>query len=179
MRRSGGFGNPLGFMMLSIISANMLLLIEVFLATMIFAYIASGGNVNWVANIVGFGVIAVSIIINGLISASLGSFIAAAVLHVCLLIFGGANAGYEATYRVHAYGHGSVYMLLAIPLIGPLFYVPMYFVVMIFGLMYAHQTEGWRASAAVLLPGVLFGCCLCPTMFALTGGLDAIANLMR
>jgi len=93
-------------------------------------------------------------------AATTGGIIAAAFFHVLLMIFGAANAGFEATYRVMAFGTGSVYMLLAIPLVGPLFAIVMQPIVLIYGLMYAHETSGGKALAAVLLPMLLALCCL-------------------
>jgi hypothetical protein len=56
-----------------------------------------------------------------------------------------------------------------IPLVGPFFALIMYFVVLIYGLMYAHETTGGRAALAVIVPMFLMTCCMCPVMMLLFG----------
>jgi hypothetical protein len=107
--------------------------------------------------------------IAAVVAALIGGFITAGIYHLALLMFGGANAGFEATYRVVAFGTGAVYMLVPIPLVGPFFAIVMHFVVLIFGLMHAHETTGGRASMAVFGPALLVACCTCPLVILLFG----------
>ncbi|HZN35673.1 MAG TPA: hypothetical protein VFB80_17710 [Pirellulaceae bacterium] len=165
MRRSGGFGNPLGFMIVSYVVAQMLFLVEVFLFQLGWALLFQGSlRVSWEVFFIGFGISAVVYLAVALFLATFGGFVVAGFYHLGLLMFGGANAGFEATYRVVAFGTGSVYMLVPIPLVGPFFAVVMHFVVLIYGLMYAHQTTGGRAALAVFVPLFLATCCLCPVL---------------
>ena len=112
-----------------------------------------------------------SMLAAALFGATLGGFIVAGIYHIGLLMFGGANAGFEATYRVVAFGTGSVYMLVPIPLVGPFFALVMYFVVLIYGLLYAHETTGGRAALAVFVPFFLATCCMCPLLLLFSSSL--------
>src|SRR6185369_12740785 len=89
-----------------------------------------------------------------------GSFINAAMYHVCLLVCGAARGGFQATYRVVCFGMGSVYMLAAVPIVGPLAALFMYFMVLTYGFKSAHDTSGGRAFFAVILPSLIGLCCL-------------------
>jgi hypothetical protein len=168
MRRSGGIGNPLGFLIVTSVLASMLLLIEFFLYQLVVLFFIqsehAGLSIAWDRFFIRFGIMAVGMLFSALIGAALGGFINALILHLGLLMFGGANAGFEATYRVVAFGTGAVYMLLPIPLIGPFFASVMYFVVLIFGLIHAHETSGGRAVLAVLVPLGLAACCMAPVL---------------
>ena len=77
--------------------------------------------------------------------------VAFAVVHVCLLIFGGARRGAGVTLRVLCYAYGPT-VFAAIPYIGPLVGYIWMVVLAIVGLTSAHRTDGWRAALAVLLP---------------------------
>jgi hypothetical protein len=169
MRRRGGFGNPMGFFLVSIVLGQIFLLIEVALLSA-GSKLLLGQQIDWAPFFIGLGILATAMIFSAIVNSILGSFFGAALLHLGLALVGGAHAGFEATYRVHAYGHGSVYLLLAVPIVGPFFYFVMYFVVLIYGLMFAHETSGPKATFAVLFPTLLAGCCFCPVLFLLTGG---------
>jgi DNA-directed RNA polymerase subunit RPC12/RpoP len=83
------------------------------------------------------------------------SFLAAAVMHAILLLFGQANRNYETTYRVYCYSIGASLPLALIPGVGFVAYTIVYFVLNIKGLMKCHHISGGAASAAVLLPLVI------------------------
>ena len=50
----------------------------------------------------------------------IGLFIGSAIVHLCLMIVGGANQSFETTFRVLAFSHGSAGPLQIIPLCGGL-----------------------------------------------------------
>jgi hypothetical protein len=168
MRRGGGIGNPLGFLIVTSVLASMLLLIEFFLYLLAMVFLKHADNaglsIAWDKFFISFGIMAVGMLFSALIGAALGGFVMALILHLGLLMFGGANAGFEATYRVVAFGMGAVYMLLPIPVIGLFFASVMFFVVLIFGLIHAHETSGGRAVLAVLVPLGLAACCMAPVL---------------
>jgi hypothetical protein len=166
MRRRDGLGSPLGFIIISTVTTQIILLLEVLLLVVGLALMTGQGQ-NLDAVLIGFGLSAIGQIFGALISAAIGSFIGAVLLHVPLLMVGGADAGFQATYRVHAFGVGSVYLLLTIPIIGLLLFVPMYFVVLIIGLMHAHETSGLKAAFAVFVLPIVLTCCVCPVMLLL------------
>jgi hypothetical protein len=83
-------------------------------------------------------------------------FIGSGILHVCLMLVKGARSGFEATFRVVAYGY-STYILLVIPFCGGLIAGVWAIVLAIIGLREAHETTGGKAAFAVFLPVVV--CC--------------------
>ena len=85
-------------------------------------------------------------------------FICGGILHLGLLMVGGAREGFEATLRVYAYSTGPA-LFQWIPLCGGLIGFVWGIVLQIVGLSKAHGISGGRAAAAVLLP--VFLCCAC------------------
>src|SRR4029077_19607074 len=86
-----------------------------------------------------------------------GLFIGAAVVHVCLMIVGGAKQSFETTFRVLAFSQGSTGPLQMIPLCGGLIAGVWAIVCYCIGLARAHETDTGRAVLAVFLP--LIVCC--------------------
>ena len=87
----------------------------------------------------------------------IGTFIWSAILHVCLMLVGGAKQSFETTFRVVCYGGGSVNPLLVIPFCGGLIVFIWKIVLYTIGLSRSHETDTGRALLAVLLP--LIVCC--------------------
>ena len=83
-------------------------------------------------------------------------FISSGILHVCLMLVRGARSGFEATFRVVAYGY-STNIFLVIPFCGGLLAGVWAIVLAIIGLREAHETTGGKAAFAVFLPVVV--CC--------------------
>ncbi|MGH7981921.1 MAG: YIP1 family protein [Candidatus Udaeobacter sp.] len=87
----------------------------------------------------------------------IGMFLASAILHVCLMIVGGAKQSFETTFRVVCFAEGSAGPLLVIPFCGGLITGIWKVVLYCIGLARSHETEIGRAVVAVLLP--LIVCC--------------------
>jgi|SRR5437868_7067528 len=87
----------------------------------------------------------------------IGMFIVSAILHVCLMIVGGAKQSFETTFRVVCFAEGSVSPLLVVPFCGGLITGIWKVVLYCVGLARAHDTDTGRAVIAVLLP--LIVCC--------------------
>ena len=87
----------------------------------------------------------------------IGTFIGAAIYHVCLMIVGGAKQSFETTFRVICFGGGSVSPLLVIPFCGGLVVLVWKIILYSIGFARAHETDTGRAVVAVLLP--LIVCC--------------------
>jgi hypothetical protein len=94
-------------------------------------------------------------LILGLISL----FLVAGIIHLFLLLVGGANRGFEATFRVVAYAGGSTALFNIFPLCGGLVGLVWGIVVQILGLKELHETSGGKAALAVFGPLLL--CCAC------------------
>jgi hypothetical protein len=86
----------------------------------------------------------------------LGLFILSGVLHLFLMMVKGARYGFEATFRVAAYG-SSANLFLVIPFCGGLLAGVWAIVLTIIGLREAHETTGGKAAVAVFFPVVV--CC--------------------
>lgn len=79
------------------------------------------------------------------------------IMHLGLLMVGGAGRGLEASLKVSLYGHGVVFGLV-IPIVGGLcwLWAP---VVLGFGLARIHGVPGWKAAFGVLWAPALACCC--------------------
>jgi hypothetical protein len=86
-----------------------------------------------------------------------GMFVASAILHVCLMVVGGAKQSFETTFRVVCFAEGSASPLLVIPFCGGLITGIWKVVLYCIGLARSHETDTGRAVIAVLLP--LIVCC--------------------
>jgi hypothetical protein len=84
-------------------------------------------------------------------------FVVSAILHVCLVIVGGAKQSFETTFRVVCFAEGSAGPLIIIPFCGGLITGIWKLVLYCIGLAHAHETDTGRAVIAVLLP--LIVCC--------------------
>mgnify|MGYP000169498498 CR=1 FL=1 len=71
------------------------------------------------------------------------------ILHLFLLLFGGAKQGLRITLRVVAYAQAPIILLCGIWI----------FVLYTEGLAAAHRTGIWRSTLAVLVSFILFLCC--------------------
>lgn len=84
-------------------------------------------------------------------------FIWSGIVHLCLMIVGGANQPFETTFRVLAFTHGSTGPLQIIPVCGGLISLVWAIVCYCIGLARAQETDTGRAVVAVFLP--LIVCC--------------------
>jgi hypothetical protein len=105
----------------------------------------------------------------------IGMFIASAILHLCLMIVGGAKQSFETTFRVICFAEGSAGPLLVIPFCGGVICGIWKIVLYCIGLARAHETDTGRAVIAVFLP--LIVCCggvfLIAIMFGALGAWSA------
>ncbi len=84
-------------------------------------------------------------------------FLWAAIVHLMLLLFGGAKHGFETTFRTVAYATGSTALFQALPFCGVYIGGIWSIVAQIIGLKEMHGIPTGKAVAAVLLP--IFLCC--------------------
>lgn len=87
----------------------------------------------------------------------LGMFIWSGVMHLCLMLVGGARKPFETTFRVVCFSTGSTYLLALIPVCGSPIAMVYNIVLECMGLARAHETEIGKAVMAVLLP--ILVCC--------------------
>jgi hypothetical protein len=100
-------------------------------------------------------------------------FVEAAILHLMLMLVGGATRGFEATARVCSYAQASQ-LAQAIPFCGGLLSLVWSLILLIIGLSTAHGVSRGKAAVAVILPVVL--CCAFLAALMFFGVLAGIAS---
>jgi hypothetical protein len=105
------------------------------------------------------------------------TFIISGILHLCLMIVGGARKPVETTFRVVCFSSGSTSLLSMIPFCGGMIACVWNIVLEIIGLARAHETETGKAALAVLLPIIV--CCGGGILLAILGGFSALSLLPR
>jgi hypothetical protein len=154
MKREGGLGEPLLYAVIGGSAGLMVYFIYNF-AFQSLGVMAERSNP--LTHLVGFGIGGIFLIICAPILVVIGLFINAAILHVCLMIVGGAKQSFETTFRVVCFEAGSVYPLMIVPLCGGVIAGIWGIVVRCIGVARAHETDTGRAVLAVLLPVII--CC--------------------
>jgi hypothetical protein len=128
----------------------------------------------------GFPVAAtVGIMVLAPIFVLLGIFIWSAIVHLFLMLVGGAKTGFASTVRVVAYS-STVQIVQVIPLCGGTIAAVWALVLYIIGLAIAHRTTQGKSALAVLLPLAL--CCVCVAILVAAFGaaiMAAIGHLGR
>ncbi|MEY2502221.1 MAG: hypothetical protein QOI07_2555 [Verrucomicrobiota bacterium] len=105
----------------------------------------------------------------------LGLFLAGALLHVCLMLVGGANRPFETTFRVVCFTAGAANLFSMIPMCGGLIAAVYNVVLECIGLSRAHQTTTGKALMAIFLP--LIVCCGVAIILGIVlGGFGAFLN---
>ncbi|MDK2970976.1 MAG: hypothetical protein PWP23_731 [Candidatus Sumerlaeota bacterium] len=159
MRLEGDFLKPLyfGVIMSSVVAFAVMLLQVVIQGITLIPALASGRNTE--DAIAGFAIFAgtmlCTLVLTPLFAAG-GLFMQAGILHLCLMIVGGANKGFEATFRVCCYA-AAINLLAIIPCVGGYIAGPWMIVAQILGVINTHETDTWRGVMAVLLPIIV--CC--------------------
>jgi hypothetical protein len=108
----------------------------------------------------------------------IGVFITAGVLHLVLMLLGGARRGFEATFRVVTFSQATSVLFL-VPFCGQLVGLIWTLVLHVLGLAEAHQIGHGRAVAAVLLPILLVCCCCAGLAFLFAGAIAGLAGQMQ
>lgn len=103
----------------------------------------------------GVGVATMCILMPALIA--IGSFVTSGIMHVSLMICGGAKRDFETTFRTYCYSSGSAGILQVVPICGALVAGIWGLVALCIGLSKTHEISTGRAVCAVLLPTAL--CC--------------------
>jgi hypothetical protein len=104
----------------------------------------------------------------------IGLFIGAAIVHLFLLLVGGANSGFDATVRVMCYA-STVQILQVVPMCGGVAAAIWGLVLQVTGLAIAHRTTQGKAALAVLLPVAL--CCVCVAVLFVAFGAMILAAI--
>lgn len=172
MKREGGLGEPLLY---AVIGGSFGLIVY-FLYRFAFhlAWSFSGRPDPFVHLLGGIGWILLVIFAPLLIV--IGIFINSAILHLCLMIVGGAKQSFETTFRVICFSLGSIDPLLVIPFCGVFIVAVWRITLSCIGLARAHETDTGRVILAVFLP--LIVCCGGGFLVAILffGGISALSQ---
>jgi len=171
MKREGGLSEPLIY---ALIGGSFGLIVYFFYRFAFhFAWSFSNRPDPFVHLLGGIGWILLIILAPVLIG--IGIFINAAILHLCLMIVGGAKQSFETTFRVVCFSIGSIDPLLIIPFCGVFIVAIWRIILYCIGLARAHETDTGRTVVAVLLPVIV--CCggglLIAMMFGALGAWSA------
>jgi hypothetical protein len=168
MKREGGLGEPLIFALIGgCLGGIVSILFSLGLQSVGFF----ANRHDTLSAMTGMGGSAIFIVLVPLFIV-MGLFIGSAIVHVCLMIVGGANHSFETTFRVIAFSQGSTGPLQMIPICGGLIAGVWALVCNCIGLARAHETDTGRAVLAIFLP--LIVCCGGVLLIALMfGGLGA------
>lgn len=164
MKTEGGVTEPLLY---AVIGGSVGLVVY-FLFSMFLSSFGFMSQRNPLAGLVGFGFGAIFILLFVPVLLALGLFIGSAILHLCLMLVGGAKRSYEATFRVMCFASGSAYPLMIVPICGGLISGIWCIVLDCIGLARAHDTSTGKAVLAVFLPIII--CCGGGFLFAIMFG---------
>lgn len=171
MKREGGLGEPLLY---AAIGGTFGVVFAVIYNFVLRSFSSLGDRHGAFAHLLG-GLGWIVILILAPVFVVIGTFISSAILHVCLMIVGGAKQTFETTFRVVCFAEGSASPLLVIPFCGGLIAGIWKIVLYCIGLARAHETDTGRAVLAVVLPVVV--CCggvlLIAMMFGALGAWSA------
>jgi hypothetical protein len=168
MHRKGGLGRPLAFcvggVLMGTIATNLYSSLFQFVAILAAASRAEPGEGGAMIGtvLVGIAVGFVAGLGMAALMAVLWAFLNAAMMHLSLAVLGSADQPYETTFRVVCYAVGATSLYQVVPcggLIGGIACL----IILGIGLANAHETDGGRAAAAVILP-VVICCMLCSTL---------------
>jgi hypothetical protein len=154
MKREGGFGEPLIY---AIIGGSVGYVIYFLYNFLLGSARLLGSHENPMLHMMGGGIRSLVFIICIPLLIALGVFIASGILHLCLMLVGGAKQPFETTFRVVCFAGGSADPLLVIPFCGGLIAGIWKIVLYCIGLAGGHETDTGRAVLAVILP--LIVCC--------------------
>jgi hypothetical protein len=106
---------------------------------------------------------------------ALGLFIGSGILHLCLMLVGGANRSFETTFRVACFSGGAANLFYIIPICGRPIAAIYQIVLNCIGLTRAHQTTIGKALLAIFLP-LIICCAVCILFGVILGGFGAFMN---
>lgn len=172
MRTEGGFSEPLFY---GVIGGSVGFIVYL-LITLAFGSLGMmGGRNNPLGAMFGAGIGMIFLIILAPILVAVSMFIGAGIIHLCLMLVGGAKRSFETTFRVVCFASGSAQTLLIVPFCGGFISGVWGLIAECIGLARAHETETGRAVLAVLLPVII--CCgggfLCAMMFGFMGAMSS------
>ncbi len=162
MRTTGGLGDPLLF---GVIGGSIGTIIAIIISLMfnslgMFASMASSARDSGLGGMLGFGVggaVAIGRLIITPIAIVILLFIWAGLVHLCLMLVGGARKDFEATFRPLSFAYGSTALFMMLPCCGSLIALVWGLVADCIGLARSQEIDTGKAVLAIFLP--LIVCC--------------------
>ena len=176
MRPEGGVGDPLIFGLIGGCAGTIVSL----LFQGVFQSLPGFGSRNNAFDVFGLGPWGFLLLYAALspILIIIGLFIGSAVLHLCLMLVGGANRSFETTFRVACFTAGAANLFSMIPVCGGIITAVYNIVLECIGLSRAHQTTTGKALMAIFLP--LIVCCgICILFGVVLGGFGAFSQILN
>jgi hypothetical protein len=153
MQTEGGFGEPLLY---AIIGGAIGVIVWFIFSLCLHAIGFIGtGRETW-SPILGMTVSGMFLIWR-LVAVAVGPFIFGALVHLSLILLGGAKKTFETTFRVIAFSQGSTMPLQLVPCCGGLISLVWFLVANCIGVARAHEIDNGKATLAVFLPVII--CC--------------------
>ena len=174
MRPEGGMLGPLLF---GLIGSCAGVIVSVLFQTFMRSIPGFGGGPNDLFRALGVshGAFMIIYAIFSPLLVALGLFLGSAILHLCLMLVGGANRPFETTFRVVCFTGGAANLFSMIPICGGFVALIYSIVLECIGLSRAHQTTTGKALMAIFLPMV--ACCgICVVLAILLSGFGAALN---
>ncbi len=171
MKREGGLGEPILY---ALIGGSLGAIISLFFS---FAFKSVGmfAHRGGLTSLVGLGAGSIALLFVIPVLVLVGLFIVSGLVHLCLILVGGARHSFETTFRTLSFAHGSTGVLQMVPVCGGLIACVWGLIVVCIGLARAHEIDTGKAILAVFL--TFFLCCGGGVLLALLfGGLGAAAH---
>jgi hypothetical protein len=168
MRREGGFGEPLIY---AVVGGSVGAIVSFLFSLLLHSFGMFTDQRNPLGAMAGMGIGSIGFIILAPLAIVIVLFIVAGIVHLCLMIVGGANQSFETTFRVLAFTQGSTGVLQLIPVCGGVIAAVWGIVVNCIGLARAHETDTGRAALAVIIAVIV--CCGGPLVLAMMVGFGA------
>jgi hypothetical protein len=171
-------GDMMGPLLFALIGGSAGMIVSFLLQIALQSIGVMGSGQNAIGNVFGLGIGILVFLLLVPVIMIVGMFIASGILHLCLMILGGAKKPFETTFRVVCFSSGSTCLLSMIPFCGGIVAFVWNIVLECIGLARAHETDTGKAVMAVVLPIIV--CCGGGLLIAiLVGGFGALSQFSR
>jgi hypothetical protein len=153
MKTKGGFGEPLLY---AIIGGGLGVIVWFIFSLILNSLGVFNPRETSFGPMIGMSVSFV-VLVWRLVAVTIAPFIFGGLVHLSLMLVGGANKGFETTFRVVSFSQGSTAPLQLVPCCGGLVALVWCLVANCIGVARAHEIDTGRATLAVLLPVIV--CC--------------------
>jgi len=159
MRTDGGIADPLLF---GVIGGSIGAIVWILVSTAIHSlgWAAALSQQSSVQNLLGASVSGMMLIVRIILTPvfiTIGLFIWAALVHLFLMMVGGANKTFETSFRALSFAYGATSLFAIVPCCGGFIALIWGLITDCIGISRSHETDTGRAVMAVLFPVII--CC--------------------